>query len=98
MVGRTPTSEHTRATTGASDRSLQQRSPAMTRPVACVGRLVSVNVGLPKDVSWQGKTVFTGVFKAPVTGPRHVGRLNIDGDGQGDVAGTRRRAARGVRL
>jgi ferredoxin-NADP reductase/MOSC domain-containing protein YiiM len=59
----------------------------MTRPVARVGTLVSVNVGLPKDVSWQGKTVFTGVFKDPVTGLRRVGRLNIDGDGQGDVAG-----------
>lgn len=52
-----------------------------------VGTLVSVNVGLPKDVHWQGKTVFTGVFKDPVTGPRRVGRLNIDGDGQGDLAG-----------
>ena len=52
-----------------------------------VGKLLSVNVGLPKDVSWQGKTVFTGVFKDAVTGPRHVGRLNIDGDGQGDLAG-----------
>ena len=49
--------------------------------------LVSVNVGLPKDVPWQGKTVFTGVFKAPVAGPVHVGRLNVDGDGQGDLAG-----------
>jgi ferredoxin-NADP reductase/MOSC domain-containing protein YiiM/ferredoxin len=52
-----------------------------------VGTLLSVNVGMPKDVSWQGKTVFTGVFKDPVTGPRHVGRLNVDGDGQGDLAG-----------
>jgi ferredoxin-NADP reductase/MOSC domain-containing protein YiiM/ferredoxin len=52
-----------------------------------VGSLLSVNVGLPKDVPWQGKTVFTGVFKNPVTGPRHVGRLNVDGDGQGDLAG-----------
>ncbi|MBV9915344.1 MAG: MOSC domain-containing protein [Solirubrobacterales bacterium] len=52
-----------------------------------VGRLVSVNVGMPKDVPWQGKTVFTGVFKDPVIGPRRVGRLNIDGDGQGDRAG-----------
>jgi len=48
---------------------------------------VSVNVGLPKDVAWQGKTVFTGVFKDPVSGPRRVGRLNVDGDGQGDLAG-----------
>ena len=52
-----------------------------------VGRLLSVNVGLPKDVSWQGRTVFTGVFKDPVTGPCRVGRLNVDGDGQGDLAG-----------
>jgi ferredoxin-NADP reductase/MOSC domain-containing protein YiiM len=51
------------------------------------GALVSVNVGMPKDVPWQGRTVFTGVFKDPVSGPRHVGRLNIDGDGQGDLAG-----------
>jgi ferredoxin-NADP reductase/MOSC domain-containing protein YiiM/ferredoxin len=52
-----------------------------------VGRLLSVNVGLPKSVPWQGKTVFTGVFKEAVAGPRRVGRLNIDGDGQGDLAG-----------
>ena len=52
-----------------------------------VGTLLSVNVGMPKDVPWQGKTVFTGVFKDPVTGPRRVRKLNVDGDGQGDLAG-----------
>src|SRR5271168_1694668 len=52
-----------------------------------VGTLLSVNVGLPKDVSWQGRTVFTGVFKDPVSGSRRVGRLNVDGDGQGDLTG-----------
>jgi ferredoxin-NADP reductase/MOSC domain-containing protein YiiM/ferredoxin len=52
-----------------------------------MGRLVSVNVGLPKDVAWRGKTIFTGVFKEPVTGPRRVGKLNVEGDGQGDLAG-----------
>ncbi|MGO9902338.1 MAG: MOSC domain-containing protein [Solirubrobacteraceae bacterium] len=52
-----------------------------------VGTLLSVNVGLPKDVSWQGRTVFTGVFKDPVAGSRRVRRLNVDGDGQGDLAG-----------
>jgi ferredoxin-NADP reductase/MOSC domain-containing protein YiiM/ferredoxin len=52
-----------------------------------VGILLSVNVGMPKDVSWQGKTVFTGVFKDSVTGPRRVRRLNVDGDGQGDLGG-----------
>ncbi len=52
-----------------------------------VGRLVSVNVGMPKDTPWRGRTVFTGVFKDPITGPRRVRRLNVDGDGQGDLAG-----------
>jgi ferredoxin-NADP reductase/MOSC domain-containing protein YiiM len=51
------------------------------------GRLISVNVGLPVDVSWQGRAVRTAVWKRPVEGPRLVRRLNIDGDGQGDLAG-----------
>jgi len=49
--------------------------------------LRSVNVGLPRNVSWQGRTVFTGVWKAPVEGPVAVRRLNVDGDGQGDLGG-----------
>ncbi|MFI6654781.1 MOSC domain-containing protein [Streptomyces sp. NPDC050523] len=49
--------------------------------------LVSVNVGMPKDVPWQGRTVHTGVWKHPVSGPAMVRRLNIDGDGQGDTQG-----------
>ncbi len=49
--------------------------------------LLSVNVGMPQDVSWRGRTVHTAVWKSPVTGPRLVRRLNIDGDGQGDLAG-----------
>jgi len=52
-----------------------------------MGRLLSVNVGLPRDVSWQDKTVHTGIWKMPVQGPHLVRRLNIDGDGQGDLAG-----------
>ena len=52
-----------------------------------MARLVSVNVGMPKDVQWQGKTVHTGIWKTPVDGPVMVRRLNIDGDGQGDLAG-----------
>jgi ferredoxin-NADP reductase/MOSC domain-containing protein YiiM len=52
-----------------------------------VGRLVSLNVGLPRDVLWQGRTVHTAVRKDAVTGPRMVRRLNVDGDGQGDLAG-----------
>jgi ferredoxin-NADP reductase/MOSC domain-containing protein YiiM len=52
-----------------------------------MGRLLSVNVGLPRDIAWQGKTIHTGIWKTPVNGPRLVRRLNIDGDGQGDLAG-----------
>ena len=51
------------------------------------GRLVSLNVGLPRDLVWQGRTVHTGVWKDAVEGPRMVRRLNVDGDGQGDLAG-----------
>ncbi|WP_460105120.1 MOSC domain-containing protein [Streptomyces sp. YKOK-J1] len=49
--------------------------------------LLSVNVGKPRDVSWQGRTVHTGAWKSAVHGPRMVRRLNIEGDGQGDLAG-----------
>ncbi|MBC2642570.1 MULTISPECIES: MOSC domain-containing protein [unclassified Rhodococcus (in: high G+C Gram-positive bacteria)] len=49
--------------------------------------LSSLNVGMPRDVSWRGRTVHTGVWKWPVDGPRTVRRLNIDGDGQGDLGG-----------
>lgn len=49
--------------------------------------LLSVNVGMPKDVPWQGRTVHTGAWKAPVQGPRMVRHLNVEGDGQGDLAG-----------
>ncbi len=51
------------------------------------GRLLSVNVGLPQDVSWHGRTVHTAVWKRPVDGPTQARRLNLDGDGQGDLAG-----------
>src|SRR6266581_1393850 len=49
--------------------------------------LLSVNVGLPKSVAWQRRTVYTGIWKRPVEGPRLVRRLNIDDDGQGDLNG-----------
>ncbi len=50
-------------------------------------RLLSVNVGLPRDVTWNGKSVRTSVWKSPVVGRRLVRRLDIDGDAQGDLAG-----------
>ena len=50
-------------------------------------RLLSVNVGLPRDIAWRGETVRTAIWKEPVQGRRMVRRLNIDGDKQGDLAG-----------
>ncbi len=50
-------------------------------------RLLSVNVGLPRDVTWNGKTVRTSVWKSPVPGRRMVRKLDIDGDAQADLAG-----------
>jgi len=46
-----------------------------------------VNVGLPRDIEWKGRTVRTAIWKDPVRGRCPVGRLNLDGDGQGDLAG-----------
>ena len=52
-----------------------------------MARLLSVNVGLPHDIVWKGRTVHTGIWKSPAPGRCRVGRLNIEGDGQGDLAG-----------
>lgn len=52
-----------------------------------MARLISVNVGLPRDIEWKGRIVHTGIWKNPVQGRCHVRRLNVEGDGQGDLAG-----------
>jgi ferredoxin-NADP reductase/MOSC domain-containing protein YiiM/ferredoxin len=52
-----------------------------------MARLLSVNVGLPRDIGWKGRTVHTGIWKNPVQGRCRVRRLNLDGDGQGDLQG-----------
>jgi len=52
-----------------------------------MARLISVNVGLPRDIEWKGRTVHTAIWKYPADGRCRVGRLNLDGDGQGDLAG-----------
>jgi len=54
---------------------------------ASIARLLAVNVGMPRDVQWEGRTVHTAIWKEPVDGRRFVRRLNVDGDGQGDLAG-----------
>lgn len=52
-----------------------------------MGRLVSINVGLPRDVAWKGQKIHTAIWKQPVQGRIAARRLNLDGDGQGDLAG-----------
>ena len=52
-----------------------------------MAELLSVNVGLPRDIAWNGRTVHTGIWKNPVRGRCWARRLNLDGDGQGDLAG-----------
>ncbi len=48
-------------------------------------RVVSLNVGALRTVDAGGRDVVTGIFKAPVTGPRWLGALNLDGDRQADL-------------
>ncbi len=52
-----------------------------------MARLLSVNVGLPRDIEWKGRTVHTGIWKSSVRGRCLAGRLNLNGDGQGDLSG-----------
>ena len=52
-----------------------------------MARLLSVNVGLPLDVTWNGKSVRTAIWKSPLTGRQMVRKLNVAGDGQADLAG-----------
>ncbi len=52
-----------------------------------MAKLASVNVGLPRDITWHGETVHTGIWKQAVQGRRTVRRVNVDGDGQGDLGG-----------
>ncbi|MBD2511630.1 MOSC domain-containing protein [Nostoc muscorum FACHB-395] len=49
-------------------------------------QVISVNVGLPREVLWKGKTVTTGIFKEPVEGQVMMRSLNLDGDRQADLS------------
>ncbi len=57
------------------------------KPAEKMPRLLSVNVGLPRDIEWKGRTVHTAIWKDSVPDRCRVGRLNVDGDGQGDLNG-----------
>jgi MOSC domain-containing protein YiiM len=49
-------------------------------------KLISINTGLPREVTWRGKTVKTGIFKNPVDSPVMLRTLNLDGDQQADLS------------
>jgi MOSC domain-containing protein YiiM len=49
-------------------------------------KVISVNVGLPRTITWKGQLVTTGIFKAPIAGRVRVRRLNLDGDRQADLS------------
>jgi MOSC domain-containing protein YiiM len=48
-------------------------------------KLISVNTGLPREVTWHGRSVTTGIFKQPVEGRVNLRKLNLDGDRQADL-------------
>ena len=52
-----------------------------------MARLLAVNVGLPQNIQWRGEIVYTGIWKYPIQGRCAARRLNLEGDGQGDLAG-----------
>src|SRR5215470_15440031 len=52
-----------------------------------MARLLAVNVGLPQNIKWRGEIVYTGIWKYPIQGRCAARRLNLEGDGQGDLAG-----------
>ena len=49
-------------------------------------KVLSISVGLPREVKWKGKTVSTAIFKEPVSGPVLLRQLNLEGDKQADLS------------
>jgi MOSC domain-containing protein YiiM len=58
---------------------------AFAMPAITGRKLLSVNVGLPRQLEWKGKVVRTAIFKAPVTGRVRIAKLNVEGDQQSDL-------------
>src|SRR6185369_6078729 len=70
-------------------RPARNEQPVVRLPAygGIMAKLLSINVGLPRNIEWKGRTVYTGIWKSPVHGTCRVSRLNLEGDGQGDLAG-----------
>ena len=62
------------------------KESVMTRKITAAGKLISVNVGLPRAVEWKGRMITTAIFKEPVEDRTTLHRLNLDGDGQADLS------------
>ena len=59
--------------------------PTLRSSARAPSRLLAVSLGLPREVSWRGQTILTGIFKQPVEGRIEAGRLGLEGDGQADL-------------
>jgi MOSC domain-containing protein YiiM len=57
-------------------------SPVVSRDT--IGQVVSVNVGVPREVHWHGRDVISAIWKQPVEGRRRLAGVNVDGDAQAD--------------
>ena len=55
------------------------------KPLKAGGTVISVNVGVPRSVEWEGETYLTGIFKNPIEGRIKVRNLGLDGDSQADL-------------
>ena len=66
--------------------SIHNESPSPVSPSNADMKLISVNVGLPREVPWNGGSVATGIFKESAPGPIRVERLNLAGDRQADLS------------
>ena len=49
-------------------------------------KLLSVNCGMPREITWKGRTVTTAIYKEPVKGRVALRKLNLDGDRQADLS------------
>jgi MOSC domain-containing protein YiiM len=65
---------------------MQKKTKNLSVSVVFTGRLVSLNVGLPRNVYWNGQEVATAIFKEPVPGPVTIRTLGLDGDEQADLS------------
>src|SRR5260370_39944585 len=74
---------------GRTSRCYESSPRAVLRPRLSMARLLWGNGGLPRGVGWNGRVVYTGIWKEAVCGRCRVGRVNVVGGGPGDRAGHR---------